>query len=168
MLGTARKCVQILSCSFGDHYSAYIRSPTYADYMQPCKYAIETNFGPNLFSLYDPVKNDPIFQIDANLGYPAAVLNALLQAPDVPTLSTPLTITLLPALPAKWHSGFIRNARIRGGITVDLQWSNAKPAEVMFTADTNARARDVRVVYAGSVVSEFVTTAGRTKSFSFA
>ena len=37
-------------------------------------YAIERNFAENLFSIYDPGDPDPIFQIDANLGYPAAVL----------------------------------------------------------------------------------------------
>jgi len=109
-----------------------------------------------------------MFQIDANLGYPAAVLNALLQAPDVPNLSTPLTITLLPALPAQWHSGFIKGARVRGGISVDLEWSNGRLADAAFTVDANARrARNVRVVYAGSVASEFVTTAGTVRSFSF-
>ncbi|CAE7152815.1 unnamed protein product, partial [Rhizoctonia solani] len=37
-------------------------------------YAIERNFAENLLSLYYPFIEDPIFQIDANLGYPAAVL----------------------------------------------------------------------------------------------
>jgi len=131
-------------------------------------YAIEANFGPNLFSLYNPDKEDPIFQIDANLGYPAAVMNALLQAPDVPNLSTPLTITLLSALPTKWHSGFIRNARVRGGISVDLHWNNGRLTEALFAVDTNAKAREARVVYAGSVISEFITTGGIIKRIGFA
>ena len=38
------------------------------------QYAIERNYGPNFFSLYDPFDADPIFQIDANFGYPAALL----------------------------------------------------------------------------------------------
>lgn len=42
------------------------------------QYAIERNFGPNLFSLYDPFDANPIFQIDANFGYPAAVLMSTL------------------------------------------------------------------------------------------
>jgi alpha-L-fucosidase 2 len=35
---------------------------------------MQRNFGPNLFSLYDAGDVDPIFQIDANLGYPGAVI----------------------------------------------------------------------------------------------
>lgn len=42
--------------------------------MNRVQYALQRNFGPNLFSLYDPFDADPIFQIDANLGYPAAVM----------------------------------------------------------------------------------------------
>ncbi len=38
------------------------------------QYTISENFGPNLLSLYDPGDPDPIFQIDANLGFPGAVL----------------------------------------------------------------------------------------------
>ena len=35
------------------------------------------NFAPNLFSLYNPYDPDPIFQIDANFGFPAAVMVCL-------------------------------------------------------------------------------------------
>jgi alpha-L-fucosidase 2 len=151
---------------------------------------VAVNFGPNLFSLFDPSSSDPIFQIDANLGYPAAVLvgevallffvaplmlcimryqqNALLQSPDVPTLSTPLIVTLLPALPLQWSSGSIRGARIRGAMSVDLQWSGGKPTEVVFNVDANAQSRDVRVMYADNIVAEFVTTSGLMQSLSFA
>lgn len=38
------------------------------------QYTISEDFGPNLLSLYDPGDPDPIFQIDANLGFPGAVL----------------------------------------------------------------------------------------------
>ena len=44
------------------------------------QYAIERNFGSNLFSLYDPFDPDPIFQIDANLGYPGAVMVSQIHA----------------------------------------------------------------------------------------
>ena len=38
------------------------------------QYAIKRDFGPNLFSLYNPGQDDPIFQIDANLGFSGALL----------------------------------------------------------------------------------------------
>jgi len=138
------------------------------EFYHTLSYAVAVNFGPNLFSLFDPSSSDPIFQIDANLGYPAAVLNALLQSPDVPTLSTPLIVTLLPALPLQWSSGSIRGARIRGAMSVDLQWSGGKPTEVVFNVDANAQSRDVRVMYADNIVAEFVTTSGLMQSLSFA
>ncbi|KAJ3542228.1 hypothetical protein NM688_g5996 [Phlebia brevispora] len=109
-------------------------------------YAIERNYGSNLFSLYDPFDPSPIFQIDANLGYPAAVLNALIQAPDVASYSTALIITLLPALPPTWPSGSIRNARVRGGMKVNLDWANGKPTHVDIITDSSARARPTAII----------------------
>lgn len=188
MLGTIGKCYRILPYAFGEPVLPSHCSFHSAKY--PFQYLVEVNFGPNLFSLYDPSSVYPIFQIDANLGYPAAVLvrevismffmapltivtmdhqqNALLQAPDIPTLSTPLVVTLLPALPPQWSSGSIKGARIRGGISVNFQWNGGIPTEAVFYADANAQARNVTVVYANDVLAEFVTTGGLMKSLSFA
>ncbi|GAW06942.1 glycoside hydrolase family 95 protein [Lentinula edodes] len=127
-------------------------------------YTIYEDFGPNLFSLYDPGDIDPIFQIDSNLGFPGALLNALLQAPDVASLDTPLTITLLPALPPSWPSGHLRGARTRGGITVDtLEWDDqGEPTVVVFSVDPNpiSPKRNVEVVYNGERVGSFVMDGG--------
>ncbi|KAH7920127.1 glycoside hydrolase family 95 protein [Leucogyrophana mollusca] len=138
-----------------------------SEFYKELTYAIERNFAPNLFDLYYP--GTPPFQIDANLGYPAAVLNALLQAPDVASLSIPLQVTLLPALPSTWSSGEMKGARIRGGITLDLEWSNGKPTAATFTVDSNVagRQRDVVVNYGGNVVGEFTSNAGTTKTITF-
>lgn len=123
-------------------------------------FGISENFGANLFSLYNPSQAVPIFQIDANLGLPGAILNALLQAPDVPSMTTPLVITLLPALPDKWPSGTIKAARVRGGMTVNLQWKNGKPTSASFHADANAVPRPVQVVFGNKMVASFTTSAG--------
>lgn len=139
-----------------------------------------------MFSLYNPFDPDPIFQIDANLGYPAAVMvslkpfsfptntddrdlifqNALLQAPDVQALSTPLTVTLLPALPAQWPSGSLQGARVRGGITVNLQWSKGKPTMASFKVDAGIVSRQVNVMYAGKLLSSFTTSGGAEQSIT--
>ncbi|EIN05501.1 hypothetical protein PUNSTDRAFT_74418 [Punctularia strigosozonata HHB-11173 SS5] len=123
-------------------------------------YALSEDFGPNLFSLYDPADPDPIFQIDANLGYPAAVLNALIQAPDVPTANATLVVTLLPALPSAWPTGSITGARLRGGITFDFAWSGGKLTHANVTVDGGVTPRNVRIVYGGKTLKSFRTSSG--------
>ena len=71
---------------------------------------------PNLFDIYAE-SEDPIFQIDGNLGATAAILEMLVQ-------SHTDELRLLPALPAAWVSGQIRGMRARGGLALDLQWRN--------------------------------------------
>ncbi|KAF8714485.1 Glycoside hydrolase family 95 protein, partial [Rhizoctonia solani] len=131
-------------------------------------YAIERNFAENLWSLYNSFTEDPIFQIDANLGYPAAVLNALVQAPDTPSLFDALAITILPALPDSWASGSIRGARIRGGMALDLTWSNGKAVRATIKVDTALwYARKVQLWQGGQLVAKFSATPGLRRSFVF-
>ncbi|OCH86005.1 glycoside hydrolase family 95 protein [Obba rivulosa] len=138
-----------------------------SEFYTELSYAIERNYASNLFSLYPPLGPDAIFQIDANLGYPAALLNALVQAPDVASTSTTLTITILPALPTNWPSGSITGARIRGGMTLDLEWEAGEPKSVTIRVDQNVQARPVQVVHRGQVVASFSSTSSTTKSVGF-
>ncbi|KAG9311360.1 glycoside hydrolase family 95 protein [Chiua virens] len=125
------------------------------EFYEALTYSIERNFAANLFDVYTP--GATIFQIDANLGYPAAVLNALLQAPDVASMDIPLQVTLLPSLPANWSTGSIKGARIRGGITLDFTWAGAKLTSAIFTVDHDVagRERNVTVNYEGRVLGRF-------------
>jgi alpha-L-fucosidase 2 len=61
----------------------------------------------------------PPFQIDANMGWTAAVQNMLL-ASDVGK------VAVLPALPSNWRIGEISGLRCRGGITASLRWDTAR------------------------------------------
>lgn len=134
------------------------------EFYKELTYAIERNFAQNLFSLY--TYGSTIFQIDANLGYPAAVLNALIQAPDVASTDIPLEVTLLPALSPSWQSGSVRGARIRGGITLDLSWKYGRLDMAKFTVDRDVagRVRDVNVNYARRVVGRFRSNPGTVKN----
>jgi len=82
--------------------------------------------GPNLFTYHNDWRSQgltmywghgsqPPFQIDANLGISAAVLEMLV-------FSKPGLVKLLPALPQRWAKGSASGILCRGGITVSLQW----------------------------------------------
>jgi alpha-L-fucosidase 2 len=94
---------------------------------------IATNFvNPNLFTLLD--HDLGMFQVDANLGFPAAVMEALV-------FSLPGRIELLPALPSEWRTGSIAGICCRGGVTVtELKWNlDSGEVSATFLAATDQR-----------------------------
>lgn len=58
-----------------------------------------------------------VFQIDANMGYPAAILEMLIH-------SDRGVITLLPGIPSIMEQGQIRGVKCRGNIRLDMKWSS--------------------------------------------
>lgn len=78
----------------------------------------------NLFDIYQVEVGRGIFQIEANFGTPAAIIEMLLY-------SRPGHLEVLPALPDAWAaSGSVTGVGARGGFVVDLHWKDGKPTEV--------------------------------------
>jgi alpha-L-fucosidase 2 len=109
------------------------------------KLLITGNTLPNMFDLCPP------FQIDGNLGGPAAIAEMLVQ-------SRVDEIRLLPALPRRWPTGSLEGIRVRGGGRVDLAWRDGRLSEVTLRSD---EPRAYRVVY-GDLSAETRLAPGRT------
>ena len=96
------------------------------------RYAIDTNFADNGFSMYSATSTP--FQIDANYGIGGAVLSMLVV--DLPTAfgqKSTRTVVLGPAIPEAWAPGKVQGLRLRGGGLVDFEWDDqgiVKKAEV--------------------------------------
>ncbi|WP_394830427.1 glycoside hydrolase family 95 protein [Pendulispora rubella] len=84
---------------------------------------LKNGSAPNFFDMYS-LGDRTIFQIEANLGATAAMLEMVLY-------SRPGVIELLPALPSAWaKSGQISGIGARGGFVVDVAWRNGKVTTV--------------------------------------
>jgi len=99
---------------------AHLQNPEHA--YTNLKILITTSTLPNMFDLCPP------FQIDGNLGGPAAIAEMLVQ-------STPDKITVLPALPHQWPSGSLRGVRVRGGGKADITWKEGRLIELRLKSD---------------------------------
>ncbi|MES1196859.1 MAG: glycoside hydrolase family 95-like protein, partial [Steroidobacter sp.] len=83
---------------------------------------MNTSTLPNMFDLCPP------FQIDGNLGGPAAIAEMLVQ-------SSKDEIVLLPALPVQWPDGELSGIRVRGGVKVDVTWRDGHLIKMTLRAD---------------------------------
>ncbi|XP_050364508.1 alpha-L-fucosidase 2 [Argentina anserina] len=104
----------------------------------------------NLFTAHPP------FQIDANFGFSAAVAEMLVQ-------STVKDLYLLPALPRdKWANGCVKGLKARGGVTVNICWSEGDLHEVGIWSKDNT----IKMLhYRGSTVTANISS-GKIYTFN--
>jgi alpha-L-fucosidase 2 len=122
LAGAARKSLELRGDG-GTGWSAVWKAALWARLREPehayanLKFLITASTLPNMFDLCPP------FQIDGNLGGPAAIAEMLVQ-------STADEIRMLPALPRQWPSGSLTGARVRGGAQVDVTWKDGRLTEL--------------------------------------
>lgn len=102
---------------------------------------------PNMFDAHPP------FQIDGNFGGAAAILEMLVQ-------SWGGEIHLLAALPQAWPEGAVRGVRARGGVELDLDWSQGKLSQLLVRGKPGQK---IKVRYADRLTELTLDARGRAK-----
>jgi len=82
---------------------------------------------PNLFAAHPP------FQIDANFGAAAGILEMLVQS-HRQTAEGVMILELLPAIPDDWTSGSIKGVRCRNALTVSFAWQDRQITKFEMTS----------------------------------
>ncbi|KAJ4716204.1 Alpha-L-fucosidase 2 [Melia azedarach] len=113
--------------------------------------AFEGGLYSNLFAAHPP------FQIDANFGFAAAIVEMLVQ-------STLNDLYLLPAVPRdKWPNGCVKGLRARGGVTVSICWKEGDLHEVGIWSKDDGSFKTLH--YRGTSVTVNISS-GRTYTFN--
>ncbi|MCE5324965.1 MAG: glycoside hydrolase family 95 protein [Planctomycetaceae bacterium] len=97
----------------------------------------------NLFCAHPP------FQIDGNFGGCAGIAEMLLQSRWGGLGEQGPLVLLLPALPAAWPNGSVAGLRVRGAVTVDIDWRDGRLTRACLKADRDGC---VRVRYCGKTI----------------
>ncbi|MFC1499184.1 glycoside hydrolase N-terminal domain-containing protein [Verrucomicrobiota bacterium] len=105
---------------------------------------------PSLFGLHPP------FQIDANFGLAAGIVEALMS-------SYPGRIVLLPCLPDAWGTGSVRGLKARGNIIVDMEWKKGRLEHCVLESPITQKL----VVHYDGKKQEIALKSGKSKKVKF-
>ncbi len=90
---------------------------------------------PNLLDAHSP------FQIDGNFGGCAGVLEMLVQSDCTidEKGKASVSMELLPAVADNWKTGSVSGVRVRGGLSVDMGWTDGRVDRLVVTAKRSCR-----------------------------
>ncbi|HHT95790.1 MAG TPA: glycoside hydrolase N-terminal domain-containing protein [Clostridia bacterium] len=121
--------VQQTGWSYAHMANIYARLEDQESALACLNYILRSCTGANLFTYHNdwrdqgltmyPFGKNPPFQIDANLGFTAAMIEMLI-------FSKPGFIRILPALPDDWNKGKVKGLRTRCGCIADIEWDLKK------------------------------------------
>ena len=90
---------------------------------------------PNLMVKHPPTRGAPsfadVYELDGNTGLTSCVAEMLLQSHNG-------ELHLLPALPKQWDSGQVKGLRARGGLEIDIAWTDGVMTEATIHTDREA------------------------------
>lgn len=114
---------------------------------------LKTEVGPNLWHIHR-LSDVPVFQIDANFGFTAAVAEMLAQGDGRGR------IDLLPAIPEAWRrGGAFSGLKVRGGYTVSCRWHDGKI--VSFSAEPPRGGSEAEVYAFGRLLRCGIESVGK-------
>jgi alpha-L-fucosidase 2 len=93
---------------------------------------------PNMFDAHPP------FQIDGNFGGAAGILEMIVQ-------SWGGDVLLLPALPKAWPAGRVRGVRARGGLILDMDWTDGAVNHLLVKGPPRAKVNLVAPAWRRSI-----------------
>lgn len=133
--GWARSLLILYFARLGDEQEAYYH----------VKQMQEQLTGDNLLVMHPPTRGAQAFQevyeLDGNTGFSMGVMEMIVQSQNG-------VIELLPALPKKWKSGHLWGVKVRGNVTVNIDWRDGSLQRAGFYAEKRT---EIQICYKNKV-----------------
>lgn len=111
---------------------------------------------PNYLIIHPPTREAPsfkeVYELDGNTGVAMGIMEMLVQSRDE-------AIELLPTLPEKWKTGYIKGVRTYYNLEIDVEWNNKKVEKVIVKSEND---QTVKFIINGAI-QQVVIKKGRTQ-----